>query len=123
MRLVRALRSACGGFELQQLAPRSRYGAPGWQRELLKLYDGDAVKRLKGFLRSVRWRQLHSHMPTPIGLFYNGDQSAKRLARRIVFALNYFGLEFQQCFRLVLLREVAFQIHKKRLRPELWVGL
>ena len=37
--------------------------------------------------------------------------------------MNYFGLEFEQCFRLVLLQEVALQIHPKLMRPELGVRL
>ena len=126
MRLVRALRSACPTLEVEQLVPRCRQGVPGWQVELLELYDGDSVQRLEVFLRGVHWADASG--TRPMQLFdLPGEEtrcSASRSnASRIVSALNYFGVELEQCFRLVLLQAVALKVHAKLLKPEEWVSL
>ena len=61
-------------------------------------------------------------------LFDLPDEETRRTASssnasRIVFALNYFGVEFEQCFRLILLQEVALKVDTKLLKPEAWVRL
>ena len=128
MRLLRALRSACPTLEVEQLVPPCRQGVPGWQVELLELYDGDSFQRLEVFLRSVRWGDSDSSWPVLSQLVDLPDEETRRAASsrnasRIVFALNYFGVEFEQCFRLFLLQEVALKVDTKLLRSEAWVKL
>ena len=124
LRLARVLQHASSAFVLDDLAPRSRYGAPEWQRELLELYDMDSVARLQDFLRRVRWRGMPSSCGGSQGLFESPTASfTEKLSSRAVFALNYCGRESESVLRVVLLRYVAAQVGTKLLRPDLEVWL
>ena len=124
LRLARVLKHASSAFVLDDLAPRSRYGAPEWQRELLELYDMDSVARLQAFLRSVRWTGMPSSSGGSQGLFEGHSASlTEKLSSRAVLALNYCGRQFESVLRVVLLQDVAALVGTKLLVPDLEVWL
>ena len=123
MRLTRAIRRVCEGFDPGRLGPRCRYGLDASQRELLELYDVLSERSMQEFFRRVRWRERAPQKPSSWQeLFDLADERViPRLARQVVCAVNFLSDNFQECFFLVVLEEVTSQIYLAEMRPDVQI--
>ena len=114
-----------GAYQHLWQVPRLRHGANLLEEELLRFYDEQSERILEEFLRNLWWNSKSGLTGPRHPRHFFTCLAASSLSKKIVGLMNHCLVEYQQCFRCVLVIPVVEELKHIRLDSgqcfEFWV--
>ena len=104
-----------GGYQHLWQVPRLRHGAGVEEEELLCFYDAESQRSLELFLRNLWWRSNSGLCGPQHPRHFFSCLEAGSSSKRIVGLMNHCLVEYEQCFRCVLVIPVVEELKHIRI--------